>query len=79
MGGSSDSAAGAPPARRVPISDTNPVACRPTVGHDVFHRHGEGCGHAVVAHGDHVDYVVDGMLHSPHGGHCDDHGPVDPS
>jgi hypothetical protein len=29
-----------------------------------------------VPHGDHVDYLVDGHLHHPHNGHCDDHGPV---
>jgi hypothetical protein len=29
-----------------------------------------------VPHGDHVDYLVNGHLHLPHGGHCDDHGPV---
>jgi hypothetical protein len=29
-----------------------------------------------VAHGDHVDYVVAGHLHHPHGDHCDDHGPA---
>jgi UDP-2,3-diacylglucosamine pyrophosphatase LpxH len=29
-----------------------------------------------VPHGDHVDYLVDGHLHHPHGDHCDDHGPV---
>jgi hypothetical protein len=29
-----------------------------------------------VQHGDHVDYVVEGHLHRPHGDHCDDHGPV---
>jgi hypothetical protein len=29
-----------------------------------------------VPHGDHVDYLVEGHLHYPHGGHCDDHGPV---
>jgi hypothetical protein len=23
-----------------------------------------------------VDYLVGGHLHHPHGGHCDDHGPV---
>jgi hypothetical protein len=23
-----------------------------------------------------VDYVVDGHLHHPHDGHCDDHGPI---
>jgi hypothetical protein len=29
-----------------------------------------------VPHGDHVDYLVNGHLHYPHGQHCDDHGPV---
>jgi hypothetical protein len=29
-----------------------------------------------VPHGDHTDYLVDGHLHHPHDGHCDDHGPV---
>jgi hypothetical protein len=29
-----------------------------------------------VPHGDHVDYLVAGHLHHPHGGHCDDHGPL---
>jgi zinc transport system permease protein len=42
------------------------------------HEHGEGCGHAPVAHGDHVDYDHDGHLHAPHrtgsGTHYDEHG-----
>jgi hypothetical protein len=29
-----------------------------------------------VPHGDHVDFMVSGHLHHPHGDHCDDHGPV---
>jgi hypothetical protein len=29
-----------------------------------------------VPHGDHTCYLVDGRLHHPHDGHCDDHGPV---
>jgi hypothetical protein len=29
-----------------------------------------------VQHGDHVDYVVAGHLHHPHGDHCHDHGPA---
>jgi hypothetical protein len=29
-----------------------------------------------VQHGDHVDYVVGGHLHHPHGDHCDHHGEV---
>jgi hypothetical protein len=30
-----------------------------------------------VPHGDHVDYLVAGRLHNPHGDHCDDHGPLE--
>jgi hypothetical protein len=29
-----------------------------------------------VPHGDHIDYLVDGHLHHPHQGHCDNHGPL---
>jgi hypothetical protein len=29
-----------------------------------------------IPHGDHVDYVVNGHLHHPHNGHCDNHGNV---
>ncbi|MEM6931491.1 MAG: hypothetical protein AAF602_31465, partial [Myxococcota bacterium] len=45
-------------------------------GHDASHQHGPGFGHEPVRHGDHVDYLVDGHLHHPHGDHCDDHGPL---
>jgi zinc transport system permease protein len=38
------------------------------------HVHGPSCGHESIRHGDHVDYLVDGHLHHPHEGHCDDHG-----
>ncbi len=63
----------------IPVSNTNPAEC--TGGHDCGshaddHEHGPGCGHEAVPHGDHVDYLVDGHLHHPHDGHCDDHGPV---
>ena len=27
-------------------------------------------------HCDHIDYLVDGVLHHPHDGHCDYHGRV---
>ena len=30
-----------------------------------------------MPHGDHVDYLVNGHLHHPHGTHCDDHGPLE--
>ena len=57
----------------------NPAGCTPTHacrGHEATHRHGSGCGHEAVPHGDHVDYVVNGHLHFAHGSHCDDHGAV---
>ncbi len=42
------------------------------------HEHGEGCGHAAVPHGDHLDYDHDGHLHAAHrtgsGVHYDEHG-----
>ncbi len=42
--------------------------------HAKNHQHGPKCGHEAVPHGDHVDYLVGGHLHHPHGTHCDDHG-----
>lgn len=44
--------------------------------HDAGHKHGAGCGHEAVPHGDHTCYIVDGHLHHHHDGHCDDHGKV---
>jgi hypothetical protein len=58
----------------IEVSDTNPSRCTPETR--CSHTHGPGCGHEPVPHGDHVDYLVDGRLHHPHNGHCDDHGPV---
>jgi len=62
------------------VSATNPADCTPDHScgaHDADHAHGPDCGHEAVPHGDHVDYLVDGHLHHPHDGHCDDHGPVE--
>lgn len=60
------------------VSERNPDGCT-SPGHSCAdgHRHGPGCGHEAVPHGDHVDYLVNGRLHHPHGDHCDDHGPVE--
>lgn len=61
------------------VNAQNPANCTPghsCKGHDSLHQHGAGCGHEMVPHGDHVDYLVAGHLHHAHGGHCDDHGPV---
>lgn len=63
----------------LPVTGANPAGCTPQHacgGHPAGHVHGPGCGHEAVPHGDHTDYLVDGHLHHPHGGHCDDHGPV---
>jgi len=61
------------------VTSTNPASCTPNHNcgkHEKGHRHGPGCGHEAVPHGDHVDFLVDGHLHHVHGEHCDDHGPV---
>ncbi|NVI97680.1 hypothetical protein HV824_06055 [Myxococcus sp. AM009] len=57
----------------------NPAQCTPQHAcgaHEATHRHGPSCGHVAVPHGDHMDYLVEGHLHHPHDGHCDDHGKV---
>ena len=64
----------------IAVSATNPDACTPAHdchGHEPGHVHGPGCGHEAVPHGGHIDYLVNGHLHHPHGNHCDDHGPVE--
>jgi len=64
---------------RFEVSGANPATCTPAHNcgkHDKSPRHGPGCGHEAVPHGDHVDYLVDGHLHHAHGDHCDDHGKV---
>ena len=37
------------------------------------HDHGPGCGHEIVVHGDHVDYIHEGQRHAAHGAHYDEH------
>lgn len=64
------------------VSSKNPDECgsgHECAGHEDAHQHGPDCGHEAVPHGDHVDYLVDGHLHHPHRGHCDDHGPLSPA
>jgi hypothetical protein len=62
------------------VSDQNPADCsggHDCSAHESSHRHGPACGHELVPHGDHTDYLVDGHLHHLCNGHCDDHGPVE--
>jgi hypothetical protein len=63
----------------IEVSNTNPDTCNShqCTSHDTDHVHGPNCGHEAVKHGDHIDYLVDGHLHHPHNGHCDDHGPIE--
>ena len=63
----------------IAVGGSNPADCTPSHScgsHDTAHVHGSSCGHEAIPHGDHVDYLVDGHLHHPHGTHCDDHGLV---
>ena len=62
------------------VTARNPDDCTPghdCGGHASEHQHGPHCGHEQIPHGDHVDYLVEGHLHHPHGAHCDDHGLVE--
>ena len=64
---------------KLDVNAANPADCtngHDCEGHDAQHKHGADCGHEAVPHGDHVDYLVEGHLHHPHEGHCDNHGAV---
>lgn len=61
----------------IEVGVPNPEGCTPEHAcgaHNKAHRHGPGCGHEPVPHGDHTDFLVSGHLHHMHGDHCDDHG-----
>lgn len=40
------------------------------------HIHGVGCGHSIIYHKGHIDYIVEDVLHHPHHEHCDNHGRI---
>jgi hypothetical protein len=46
-------------------------------GHPQGHKHGPGCGHEAVPHGDHQDYLVNGHLHHPESNGCSNHGSLE--
>ncbi|AOT08278.1 hypothetical protein [Pseudoalteromonas luteoviolacea] len=48
------------------------MSCSQSYKH-INHTHDSNCGHTAIRHGDHIDYLVDGKLHHPHGDHCDEH------
>lgn len=60
----------------IAVDETHPSGHTTAVPCATAHAHGDDCGHEAVPHGDHVDYLVEGRLHRPHGDHCDDHGPL---
>lgn len=60
---------------RIEVDEAHPDRCDRAF-QCAGHEHGAGCGHEAVPHGDHLDFLVDGRLHHPHGDHCDDHGPL---
>lgn len=64
---------------RIEVESSHPDGCVGTTQDCTAagHVHGPGCGHEAVPHGDHVDYLVNGVLHHPHGDHCDGHGRVE--
>eukprot|EP00828_Plagiopyla_frontata_P020989 TRINITY_DN2707_c0_g2_i4.p2 TRINITY_DN2707_c0_g2~~TRINITY_DN2707_c0_g2_i4.p2 ORF type:complete len:139 (-),score=4.62 TRINITY_DN2707_c0_g2_i4:135-551(-) len=41
------------------------------------HKHGKHCGHLMITHAGHTDYIVGNCLHYPHGDHCDFHGYIE--
>ena len=42
----------------------------------IKHVHGPNCGHEMIFHNGHVDFIVESLLHFPHGEHCDNHGTI---
>lgn len=64
---------------RIENSDSNPSGCVDITQAccSTGHVHGPACGHEEVPHDDHIDYLVDGTLHHPHGDHCDEHGRIE--
>jgi len=62
----------------IQVTDANPAMEQP-VSHDMHadHKHGEGDSlHAMIPHGDHMDYLHDGHLHHVHNDHIDEHGKI---
>lgn len=60
------------------VSAENPDGHNP-VDHDKHdgHMHQDGeAMHAIIPHGDHMDFLHDGHLHHAHGDHVDEHGPL---
>lgn len=67
--------AGADLSAGVQPADTNEQGQHQHLHHS-DHVHSTNCGHDLIFHAGHFDYLVDGVLHSTHDGHCDIHGVV---
>ena len=59
---------------KIPVTDKNPAESKQL---PCGCKHTEECGHEMVPHGDHKDYLVNGRLHHVKDGKCYDHGPVE--
>ncbi|MBC7796067.1 MAG: hypothetical protein H7Z37_04250 [Pyrinomonadaceae bacterium] len=56
----------------IAVSDENPAECKMV---ECLCSH-DDCGHEIVPHGDHTDFLINGRLHHRHNDHCDDHGAI---
>lgn len=63
----------------VKVTEANPNAEIPAdASKHEDHQHGEGDTlHAMVPHGDHMDFLHNGHLHHVHEGHVDEHGSLE--
>jgi hypothetical protein len=63
----------------VPAIPTSPYpdAAGGAAGVSADHAHAPGCGHPLVRHGDHFDFLVGSHLYHAHGGHWDCHGELE--
>lgn len=57
----------------VEVGSPDDEAAPEQVSEEHPHVHGPGCGHPVVEHAGHLDYVHDGHRHAPHEDHYDEH------
>ena len=50
------------------------LKAKTSLGHSLDHQHDQNCGHKIIPHHDHFDYLVDGHLHHMTNVGCEDHG-----
>ena len=60
--------------KKICLDENHKCFCKET--NQFKHIHGNNCGHQIIYHDGHLDYIVDDNLHFVHDGHCDNHGKV---